>query len=198
MADSYATGSVDGMNAAGPAGGLIGANYGGVNSSYAAGSVSGGSDVGGLVGLNAGTVSGSAQGNVSGTGNYVGGLVAVNSGTVSSSYATGPVSGTGNDVGGLVGYNLATISESFWNVGTSGLTTSAGGIGLTTAQMQKESTFTAVGWNFTSIWYMPSGSYPVLQAFMTAPAGTANDSAMAHEVGSSLGSLRVHGTAPQR
>jgi hypothetical protein len=62
---------------------------------------------------------------------------------------------------------LATVSGSFWNVTTSGLTTSAGGIGLTTAQMQTETNFTSAGWNFTSIWYMPGGSYPLLQAFKT-------------------------------
>jgi hypothetical protein len=137
--------------------------------------VTGAHDVGGLVAYNKnGSVANTyATGSVSGS-SYVGGLVAVNSGTVSSSYATGGVSGTGNDVGGLVGYNLATVSNSFWNITTSGLTTSAGGRGMTTAQMQTEANFTSAtsangeinpGWNFTTIWYMPSGSYPLLQVF---------------------------------
>jgi hypothetical protein len=66
-----------------------------------------------------------------------------------------------------VGYNPGggTVSASFWNVTTSGLLTSAGGAGLTTAQMQTQTTFTSANWNFTTIWYMPSGSYPQLQAF---------------------------------
>jgi hypothetical protein len=38
---------------------------------------------------------------------------------------------------------------------------------LTTTQMETEATFTEFGWNFASIWYMPSGSYPLLQAFKT-------------------------------
>jgi hypothetical protein len=45
---------------------------------------------------------------------------------------------------------------------------------MTTAQMQTEANFTSAtsangnvnpGWNFTSIWYSPSGEFPMLQAF---------------------------------
>jgi hypothetical protein len=87
-------------------------------------------------------------------------------------------------VGGLVGDSVFTVTHSFWDVTTSGQTTSAGGIGMTTAQMQTEANFTSAtsangnvnpNWNFTTVWYMPSGSYPLLRAFMTPPALTAND-----------------------
>jgi filamentous hemagglutinin family protein len=162
---SYATGKVNGASYTG---GLVGYNTGTVNISYATGEVTGTKNVGGLVGDNVGGVANTfATADVSGSSN-VGGLVGINTGTVSTSYATGSVSGS-SEVGGLIGDTpgLGAVSASFWNVTTSGLTSSAGGTGMTTAQMQTETNFTSAGWNFTSIWYMPSGSYPQLQAFMT-------------------------------
>jgi hypothetical protein len=172
ISSSYAKGSVSGTDY--DVGGLAGQSSGAVSESYATGSVAGaGNGVGGLVGESLAAVSNSyATGSVTGGSLEVGGLLGKNDGEspVSNSYATGKVSGVG-DVGGLVGwclvgYNVSpNVSFSFWNVTTSGLTTSAGGTGLTTAQMQNESTFMSAGWNFTSIWYMPSGSYPLLQAF---------------------------------
>ncbi len=175
VSSSYATGSVSGTG--NDVGGLVGYNAGNgaISSSYATGNVTGASTVGGLVGDNAGSVADSyARGSVRGSASNVGGLVGLNGGMVSTSYSTGGVSGS-SYVGGLVGDNLATVSNnSFWNVTTSGLTTSAGGIGMTTAQMQTEANFTKAtsangnvnpDWNFTSIWYMSSGTYPMLQAF---------------------------------
>jgi filamentous hemagglutinin family protein len=164
---SYATGKVTG---GGYSGGLVGYNSGTVSTSYAAGNVTGTKNVGGLVGDNVDSVANAyATGGVSGSSN-IGGLVGINTGAVSTSYSTGSASGS-SEVGGLVGNTagLGTVSASFWNVTTSGLTTSAGGIGLTTAEMQTQTTFTSAGWNFTSIWYMPSGSYPLLQASMPSP-----------------------------
>jgi trimeric autotransporter adhesin len=135
-----------------------------VGTSYATGEISGTKDIGGLVGENVGSiVNRYATGGVTGS-NDVGDLVGINTGTVSTSYSTGSVSGS-SEVGGLVGDNFATVSNSFWNLTTSGLTTSAGGTGLTTAQMETEATFTSAGWNFASIWYLPAGKFPVLQAF---------------------------------
>ena len=85
-----------------------------------------------------------------------------------------------------------SISASFWNVTSSGLTTSAGAgaTRLTTAQMENVANFTTAtsvngyinpNWNFTSIWYMPSGSYPLLQVFMPAQAVAAADAATTYE-----------------
>ena len=105
-------GSVTGQNYVG---GLVGANYGTISSSYATGAVSGsGYYTGGLVGYNyGGTISNSyATGAVSGSGYYTGGLVGYNNGTISNSYATGAVSGSGY-TGGLVGNNGGTISSSY-------------------------------------------------------------------------------------
>jgi hypothetical protein len=173
VSESYATGNVAG--AGNGVGGLVGESAGAISKSYATGSVTGGGlEVGGLVGKNdSSLVSNSyATGNVSGAGD-VGGLVGYNTGAVSTSYSTGSVTAAGRfgtNFGGLVGYGGADgVTDSFWNVTTSGLPTSAGGTGLTTAQMQTESTFTAAGWNFTSIWYMPADSYPLLLAFMPSP-----------------------------
>jgi len=174
VSSSYAMGEVNGASYVG---GLAGYNTGTLNTSYATGNVSGTKNIGGLVGDNVGSVANTfATGSVSGSSN-VGGLVGINTGTVSTSYSTGSVSGS-SDVGGLVGVTSGqgTVSASFWDVTTSGLTTSAGGRGMTTAQMQTETNFTSAtsangesnpNWDFTSVWYMPNGSYPLLLAFMT-------------------------------
>jgi hypothetical protein len=55
------------------------------------------------------------------------------------------------------------VAASFWDVNTSGQTTSAGGgTGKTTAEMKTLSTFTSAGWDFTSVWVLPLGQYPML------------------------------------
>ncbi|MBS3788188.1 hypothetical protein KGY79_08360 [Candidatus Bipolaricaulota bacterium] len=153
LSNSYATGSVNGSSGVG---GLVGRNRGTVNNSYATGGVQGEDHVGGLAGINAyyGSESGEvnnsyATGEVSGSGDNVGGLVGTNwgNGIVENSYATGSVSGD-NNVGGLVGSNDDTVKNSFWNTETSGQEESDGGTGLTTSEMQREYTFTDVGWDF--------------------------------------------------
>jgi hypothetical protein len=174
VSDCYATGAVTGGYYVG---GLVGRNgyagyYSTISHCYATGAVTGTEDVGGLVGDNGGTVSDcDATGVVTGT-TYVGGLVGLNSyysyyyyGTVSKCYATGVVAGT-TYVGGLVGENDGTVTASCWNKETSGQSSSSDGTGLTIAQMKMASTFTAVGWNFTSTWAI-SGAYPYLQALTT-------------------------------
>ena len=110
ISGSYVTGAVFGN---GHVGGLVGYSLESTigNSSYATGSVSGGSwGVGGLVGGSEfGTISGSyATGSVSGESN-VGGLVGYSlENTIGDSYATGSVSGEGN-VGGLAGHSVQDI-----------------------------------------------------------------------------------------
>jgi hypothetical protein len=96
-------------------GGLVGANYGTVETSYATDTASGGFAVGGLVGgVNpSGLVAASyASGNVTGS-YYAGGLVGANFGTVETSYASGAVLASGHFAGGLVGSNGATVETSF-------------------------------------------------------------------------------------
>ncbi|CAN1523786.1 Filamentous haemagglutinin, N-terminal [Methylophilaceae bacterium] len=98
-------------------GGLVGANYGLVNNSYATGNVGGSSVVGGLVGMNkVGAINhGHADVDITaidyGYGSAkVGGLVGANLSTVADSYAEGLVQGIGsNKVGGLVGTNVGRI-----------------------------------------------------------------------------------------
>jgi filamentous hemagglutinin family protein len=172
VANTYATGGVNGSSYVG---GLVGYNTGTLSISYATGNVTGTKNVGGLVGDNFSSVANTyATGGVNGSSN-VGGLVGINTGTVSTSYSTGSVSGS-SEVGGLVGNTAGggTVSASFWNVPTSGQTTSSGGTGLTTTQMENQANFTSAtpangeinpGWNFTSIWYLPVGKFPMLQAF---------------------------------
>jgi len=107
----------------------VGINNHTVATSYATGSVSGGSYVGGLVGKNSGqyfasSISDSyATGSVNGVSN-VGGLVGYNFGgsylpTITNSFSTGVVTGT-SSVGGLVGNNTGTVSGSYWDTITSG------------------------------------------------------------------------------
>ena len=100
----------------------MGRNRGTVTSSYATGSVSGGSRVGGLVGenyLTSLTVRGSVTASyadvaVNGDVGPVGGLVGDNEGTVRTSYATGDVTGlAANLVGGLVGRSDELIIASY-------------------------------------------------------------------------------------
>ena len=98
--------------------------------------------------------------------------VGKNYGTISSSYTTGTVSGD-YYVGGLCGEKWSgTISSSFWDVETSGIGASGdnnfGATGKTTVEMQTQSTFTDVGWDFVEeivngtddIWIMDG--YPIL------------------------------------
>ncbi len=55
------------------------------------------------------------------------------------------------------------VGFSFWDRETSGQIISPGGIGLPTAQMQMESTFTAFGWDFFYTWDICDGTnYPKL------------------------------------
>jgi fibronectin type 3 domain-containing protein len=162
ISSCYSTGSVSGTGDY--VGGLCGHKYyGTLSSCYSAGSVSGNEYVGGLCGWNErGTLSSCySTGAVSGKEYYVGGLCGSNeSGSIVSCYSTGAVSGL-RYVGGVCGYNSGTISSCFWDTETSGLSTSDGGIGKTTTQMQTESTFTDVSWDFVDVWKM--GGFPVLQ-----------------------------------
>ena len=109
IANSYATGSVDGEEAVG---GLVGSNAGRITNSYATGSVDGEGAVGGLVGWNwnndkdlqpGSIINSYATGSVVGK-THAGGLVGRNNGRIANSYAIGSVNGQWN-VGGLVGRN---------------------------------------------------------------------------------------------
>jgi len=133
-----------------------------VENSYATGSVSGVNRVGGLVGYNyvqdhmnkeSKVFNSYATVNVSGE-DYVGGLVGYHRDSrISNSYATGNVSGDSN-VGGLVGFmEYSTVSKSYWNIETSGQDESDGGEGRTTEEMTWEyAENTYEDWDFDETW----------------------------------------------
>jgi len=179
ISNCYAIGNVSGTwwdNTG--AGGLVGYNEGYIGNSFATGSVSGvGPDVGGLVGsnINASIANSYATGNVSGSSN-VGGLVGKNENTsitnaIANCYATGNVKGS-TAVGGFIGFhNSGTVNNSFFDYQTTGQMYGVGGgsgsvnnlAGKPTVEMKKKSTFTSVGWDFTTVWGINEGvTYPFL------------------------------------
>ncbi len=188
ISNSFVIGNIGGGDYVG---GLVGRNYGAIETSFTEGHVNGNAYVGGLVGENqAAVVYSYAEPDVLGVGSWVGGLIGQNNGgTVSDSYARGNATTDGTRVGGLVGRNVGSITNtystgvptgddsvgglvglndgdpvttSFWDVDTSGTTVSDGGTGLSTEEMQTESTFTGAGWDFENIWWMIEGeTYPL-------------------------------------
>ena len=157
-------------------GSLIGRlHYGTITGCYAhRGSVSGNGCVGGLVGwLDNGNITNCyCSVGVKGS-DHLGGLVGYSyRGAITKCYAAGGVSG-GDPVGGLVGSNfLGMCKDSLWDIQTSGQAASACGTGKTTAEMQKQSTFTDAGWDFVDetangaedIWSIVEGrGYPRLR-----------------------------------
>jgi len=154
---------------AGYAGGLAGNNFGSISETYTSGVVTANTTcVGGLLGFSMNCTLSDCYSTCEVTAqDTIGGLVGYNSpsNTIIRCYATGLVNGVTN-TGGLVGVNNGgTVEDSFWDTETSGMTVSDGGTGLPTAQMQTLSTFTAVGWDFDTVWYMlAGGSYPYLGA----------------------------------
>ncbi|MHC5184969.1 MAG: GLUG motif-containing protein [Planctomycetota bacterium] len=151
-------------------GGLLGNNGGVVIGSFSTGIVSNtGLFTGGLVGANFGTIAecyshASATGGIS-----TGGLIGSNSKTIVNCYSTG-FSSSGGLVGSESENTLNIISNSFWDINTSGASSSEGGIGLTTSQMQDQTSLTNAGWDFvgstdgpSDVWAIPDGGgYPVL------------------------------------
>ena len=173
---SYATGNVETVTLA--AGGLVSRSFNGaeIRQCCATGAVSSAMHyAGGLAAVNEGgvIVQSFATGDVTGW-NWLGGLLGRQGGATAvldQCYSTGaveaPAPATPNR-GGLVGESIvgATITDSFWDRQTSGRTELlAGALGITTAQMQTQSTFTDASWDFTAVWAMQAGgSYPYLQA----------------------------------
>ena len=180
--DSYSRGGVSGTNAVGGlagganpvncysisdvsgvtrVGGLVG--YGNAVGCYSAGSVSGSTIVGGLVGSE-GAVNSYSLSSVSGD-DRVGGLIGEKLTSITNCYSAGYVLGTTN-VGGLVGYNNSgsSVNSSFWDTETSSQNNSDGGVGMATSQMRMKSTFSSVGWDFTTpLWAICEGTnYPRL------------------------------------
>jgi len=167
ISDCYATGNVSGNN--GHTGGLVGrfdVGGGAIVNCYATGTVDGNDYTGGLVGsmrTEGGMVNCYAAGDVNGS-VIVGGLAGeVSFGRVSKCYSSGKVNG--NEIfGGFVGNNSpgGTFVKCFWNSEINpdangiGNTTNPNVIGKSTAEMQSQSTFTNVGWDF--MWETANGN----------------------------------------
>ena len=157
-----------------------------VTNCYATGAVTGRSAVGGIAGnVNRGSVSNCyAIGNITATyttGGVAGGIS--DEGKLEKSFALNPVvKGGGEYVGRVVGsnhgdllggnYALATMSDgggtAFINEGgvTVTGTTHVNGANVTDANAKLPATYTAQGWNFTTVWQIQSGvnnGYPTLR-----------------------------------
>ena len=178
IANTYATGTVSGVDAVG---GLVGVHAYcpgcSVTASYATGSVSGTSRVGGLIGaldssFGAPISNTYASGAVSGS-SSIGGLIGevtsvIPAATLSDSYSVGKVTGTGGSpthLGGLMGLNTAniTVTSCFWDQTTSGQSTGVAGTGETTSAMKTVSTFSGWPTAGSSDWTIVSGQYPKLK-----------------------------------
>ncbi|MHC4265050.1 MAG: GLUG motif-containing protein [Planctomycetota bacterium] len=138
-------------------GGLVGINLGTIRNCYAAGSIRGDERVGGLVG----------------TSDLGDGPPPHPFSSISNCYFTGVVDG--NDfTGALVGYASDNTSHTscFWDadlnpdVNGVGNASDPNVVGLPTAEMMKEGTFTDAGWDFVEVWGIGEGqTFPYLREY---------------------------------
>jgi len=159
------------IRAGGYAGGLIGyvddTGSGVVNSCYASGNLrTDNGYTGGLIGYANETITNCySTGNTVSVSRYVGGFAGYNSrATITSSFSIGEAEGS-SDVGGFVGRNFGSIvTTNYWDTETSGISNSSGGTGVTTSQLQSQTsrngiyiTWSADAWDFGT-----SSQYPAL------------------------------------
>ena len=178
---SYASGTV--YSSGEIVGGLVGDNRGGtVTLSYATASVSGGRNVGGLAGRNTsgGTIYNVyASGDVHGNSDSafvshanIGGLIGeLYSGYISSVYSSGSVDpGSFSSIGGLIGSQPGgSLSAGYFNQEAAGTSSdAAGAVGLTAAQMLKQSSFAGFNFDDGPEWRIYDGhTVPLLKNFLT-------------------------------
>ncbi len=173
--NTTATGDVSGET---NAGGLVGLNvrsFGGgeVTNSSARGTVSGDTNIGGLVGLNEeGSIADTyAVGDVSGGSEYGGLIGTIDGGIVERSYAAGAVTDGGGGFAGELNQDPA-LMDVYWDTEASGVEDALGEgelgedieesvIGLTTDQMQGESSLTEMEFSFNPTW-IATDEYPEL------------------------------------
>ncbi|MEX0721465.1 MAG: T9SS type A sorting domain-containing protein [Balneolaceae bacterium] len=140
-------------------GGLVGWNPGGkIVKSYSMANISGGNDVGGIVGNFSGYIEEDEYG-------YVGNTYFA--GTISGDSNTGGLFGTyyagGGDVSAISSYWDTETTEMTIGVATTEEGESLNIIGLTTSEMQTQSSFE--GWDFEDTWSIEEGEgYPYLQS----------------------------------
>lgn len=169
VAFSYSKASVSGNSRVG---GLIGSTYWGsgeITSGYATGEIEATDrGAGGFIGaLTYGELNNSySLGSVTSTSFYVGGFVGENTRAISNSFSVGSVTGSSN-LGGFAGRNTGSItSTNYWDTTTSGYeTTSGNATGLTTTQLQGQTTADGVfvTWS-TDTWdFGTANQYPALK-----------------------------------
>ncbi len=169
---------------ASPVGGLMGGNLTStISQCWASANAKGTQSVGGLIGQNG---NGSNIQNCYATGVATatpfwaaGGFIGwLNGGTLNNCYATGKATAVSGYVGGFIGYRPSgTITNCFWNmtIGTNpgvGSGSTTGVTGLTSTEMQTNTTFLSAGWDYT-IWNIGNGinnGYPYLD--WQNPSGT--------------------------
>ncbi|MGD9638450.1 MAG: hypothetical protein AB7U85_05270 [Alphaproteobacteria bacterium] len=179
-----------GGGSGGAIGGIIGyANSTILNDVYVTGVASGANGGNGSNGYYGGAGGGG------GGGGYVGGLVGYSSSnSINNSYAVVAVSGAragaggsgsgygsyngSSGVNGYVGGLIALCSgscgiNSYWDTQISGVATSSGGIGKTTTDLKTQNTFS--GWDFDTVWYMPTNNYPELRKQNCTGCAVMND-----------------------
>jgi hypothetical protein len=121
----------------------------------------GGEEYGGFAGYAGGAavlIDCYARGGIINGAQYIGGFIGDFGGnTIDNCYATGLVNAdfAAVDVGGFCGDQFGgPISNCFWDEDTSGTAISDGGTGKSTVEMKTQTTFTDVGWDFATIWYI--------------------------------------------
>jgi|GEM_PF-661661 len=169
VTESYTSGGSVRGSGYGVIGGLVGyVNNATITSSYSSGiEIASGNSLGGLVGVTSDATISDCYTINRVIGNFGGGLFGVSlDGSVTNCYSASVVSGV--NASGIVGsFNPnfpTTYSNTYFNIDFT--STSVVGVGLSTAQMQQETSFT--GFDFTSTWIMFYGEevFPSLQAIV--------------------------------
>ena len=138
-------------------GGIAGMNHGVISDSYTDVEISANTSCGGLVGINYNKITNSYTLGTVTAASYAGGLVGYeyDNGQIYNSFSAGQITAT-SYAGGILGYQNGDplFVSCFWdstiNLGISGIGngTSAEVIGETTANMQMQSTFLDLNWDF--------------------------------------------------
>jgi hypothetical protein len=104
--------------------------------------------------------------------NWYGGGFSGSRGTLERCYSAGlitPLTAYAATFGGFCPSSTNTVTDCYFDTTASGQT-SGMGTGKTTAEMQTQSTF--IGWDFSTVWNIASGTYPFLRtAFVTITDG---------------------------
>lgn len=143
-----------------------------VSKCFATGSVDGGGSTGGLIGyVTAFSYTDNCYSvcNVKGgwgTGGFVGSAWDSTYNDIVNCYTASVIfQGTSSGKGGVTGQgHVGIIANTFWN--TDMQSTSPLGIGINTLQMQTQSTFTNLGWDFSNIWTIDplvNNGFPILR-----------------------------------